>query len=61
MKLLVLSSMIVDVAGIGFGTRALTFQGFKLVATGFYNQGLGMQFMGNVAGGYSGSLDEEES
>ena len=47
----------IDVAGIGFGTR-LTFQGFKLVASGFYNQGLGMQFQGNVAGGYSGSLDE---
>jgi hypothetical protein len=47
----------VDIAGVGFGTR-LTFQGFKLVAAGFYNHGLGMQFQGNVAGGYSGSLDE---
>jgi hypothetical protein len=47
----------VDVGGIGFGTR-LTFQGFKLVASGFYNHGLGMQFQGNVGGAYSGSLDE---
>ena len=47
----------IDIAGIGFGTR-LTFQGFKLVASGFYNHGLGMQFQGNLAGGYSGSLDE---
>ena len=36
----------------------LTFQGFKLVASGFYNHGLGMQFQGNLTGGYSGSLDE---
>ena len=47
----------VDVGGLGFGTR-LTFQGFKLVATGFYNKGLGGQVQGNVLGGYSGSLDE---
>ncbi len=47
----------VDVGGVSFGTR-LTFQGFKLVATGFYNHGLGMQFQGNLAGNYSGSLDE---
>jgi hypothetical protein len=51
----------VDVAGVGFGTR-LTFQGFKLVASGFYNVGLGMQFQGGVesAGNqvYFGSLDE---
>ena len=47
----------IDVGGTSFGTR-LTFQGFKLVATGFFNHGLGMQFQGNVAGGYSGSLDE---
>ena len=47
----------VEAAGIGFGTR-LTFQGFKLVASGFYNHGLGMQFQGNLGGGYSGSLDE---
>ena len=47
----------IDVGGTSFGTR-LTFQGFKLVATGFYNHGLGMQFQGNIAGGYSGSLDE---
>jgi hypothetical protein len=47
----------IDIAGVGFGTR-LTFQGFKLVASGFYNHGLGMQFQGNLAGGYSGSLDE---
>jgi len=47
----------VEVGGVGFGTR-LTFQGFKLVASGFYNHGLGMQFQGNIAGGYSGSLDE---
>ena len=33
----------VDIAGVGFGTT-LTFQGLKLVATGFYNVGLGMQF-----------------
>jgi len=47
----------VEVAGVGFGTR-LTFQGFKLVASGFFNQGLGMQFQGNANGAYSGSLDE---
>ena len=47
----------VDVGGVGFGTR-LTFQGFKLVASGFFNHGLGMQFQGNIDGGYSGSLDE---
>jgi len=47
----------VEAAGIGFGTR-LTFQGFKLVASGFYNQGIGMQFQGNINGAYSGSLDE---
>ena len=47
----------VDVGGIGFGTR-LTFQGFKLVASGFYNKGIGSQVQGNVLGGYSGSLDE---
>ena len=47
----------VDVGGVGFGTR-LTFQGFKLVASGFFNHGLGMQFQGNVDGAYSGSLDE---
>ena len=47
----------IDVGAIGFGTR-LTFQGFKLVASGFYNHGLGMQFQGNVLGTYSGSLDE---
>jgi hypothetical protein len=49
----------VDIAGVGFGTR-LTFQGFKLVASGFYNVGLGMQFMGNATGAganYTGSLD----
>jgi hypothetical protein len=47
----------VEAAGVGFGTR-LTFQGFKLVASGFFNQGIGMQFQGNLNGGYSGSLDE---
>ena len=47
----------VDVAAVGFGTT-LTFQGLKFVATGFYNVGLGMQFQGNLAGGYFGSLDE---
>ena len=47
----------IDVGGVGFGTR-LTFQGFKLVASGFFNHGLGMQFQGNIDGGYSGSLDE---
>ena len=47
----------VDVGGVGFGTR-LTFQGFKLVASGFFNHGLGMQFQGNLNGAYSGSLDE---
>ena len=47
----------VDVGGVGFGTR-LTFQGFKLVASGFYNKGIGGQLQGNVGGGYSGSLDE---
>ena len=49
----------VDIAGVGFGTR-LTFQGFKLVASGFYNVGLGMQFMGNLSGAgadYWGALD----
>ena len=48
----------VDVGGVSFGTR-LTFQGFKLVATGFYNKGIGGQFQGNVGGAYSGSLDEK--
>ena len=47
----------VEAAGVGFGTR-LTFQGFKLVASGFFNQGIGMQFQGNLNGAYSGSLDE---
>ena len=47
----------IDVGGVAFGTR-LTFQGFKLVASGFFNHGLGMQFQGNVGGAYSGSLDE---
>jgi hypothetical protein len=47
----------VEAAGVGFGTR-LTFQGFKLVASGFFNHGLGMQFQGNLGGAYSGSLDE---
>ena len=47
----------VEVGAVGFGTR-LTFQGFKLVASGFFNHGLGMQFQGNVGGAYSGSLDE---
>jgi hypothetical protein len=47
----------IEVGGVGFGTR-LTFQGFKLVASGFYNHGLGMQFQGNNNGAYSGSLDE---
>ena len=47
----------IEVGGVGFGTR-LTFQGFKLVASGFFNHGLGMQFQGNIDGGYSGSLDE---
>ena len=47
----------VDIGGVGFGTR-LTFQGFKLVASGFYNKGIGGQLQGNVGGGYSGSLDE---
>ena len=47
----------VDIAGVGFGTT-LTFQGLKLVATGFYNVGLGMQFMGNLGQAYFGSLDE---
>ena len=49
MKLLVNHEEGVDVGGVGFGTR-LTFQGFKLVASGFYNHGLGMQFQGNVGG-----------
>ena len=37
----------IEVGGVGFGTR-LTFQGFKLVASGFFNHGLGMQFQGNI-------------
>ena len=47
----------VDVGGVGFGTR-LTFQGFKLVASGFYNKGIGGQLQGNVGGAYAGALDE---
>ena len=46
-----------DIGAVGFGTK-MTFQGLTFVATGFYNVGLGMQFMGNLNGAYSGSLDE---
>ena len=46
----------VDVGALGFGTT-LSFQGLKFVATGFWNVGLGMQFQGNLANGYFGSLD----
>ena len=48
----------IDVGGVSFGTR-LTFQGFKLVASGFYNKGIGSQLQGNIGGAYSGSLDEK--
>ena len=33
------------------------FQGLQLVAAGFWNKGLGIQFQGNLNNAYSGSLD----
>ena len=37
----------VDVGALGFGTK-WNFQGLQLVAAGFWNQGLGIQFQGNL-------------
>ena len=47
----------VEVGALGFGTK-WNFQGLQLVAAGFWNKGLGIQFQGNLNNAYSGSLDQ---
>ena len=47
----------VDSAGVGFGTK-LTYQGFGLVATGFYGNALGIRGQRATGAGGNGALDD---
>jgi len=47
----------VDSAGVGFGTK-LTYQGFGLVATGFYGHALGIRGQRATGAGGNGALDD---
>ena len=47
----------VDSAGVAFGTK-LTYEGFSLVASGFYGTAMGMRGQHSVGGASTGALDD---
>ena len=47
----------VDSAGVGFGTK-LSYQGFSIVASGFYGSAMGIRGQHATGAGGNGALDD---